>query len=921
MEERRKLKIIANAERNNPGIAAFGQSQVGKSYLMNCILQDKDGTFLVESPEKKHNFVTEINPIGGGQEATGVVTRFSSYNRNPEEYCKQYPIRFRALGIRDIMLIIADSFFNDFRDYETCSEAEILEMCDQWEEKYAHAPEVAHAPLCADDILEMKNYFLQYINAGKIFSVSTSFFDRMALLVDKIPVQDYSEVFPVIWDNNPEFTALFRKCIDILRRLHFAEYFYLPITAVTHHGVKADTIMSVACLKLLFSDEATNFMTDVYGGTAEQPQKLGHFTKSEICTICSEVIILIDKQYINSSGIYDMRDIRQENRQKVSSGNIEMKVLENSDLIDFPGARAREDGTILKLSESKEELMNGFLRGKVAYLFNKYNLEKNINILLYCHHHQNNAAPQMWSLLNNWVNEYVGDTPEKRHDLIRKTGVSPLFHVGTMWNLNLQKSDNSDIGDTENGIMDRWKGRFSEKLLNECLKPGFASWVENWTAQGKPFQNCYLLRDYAFSKNIYDGYECSGKEERMLVDKDYYETMRRTFCNNVFVKQLFSDPALSWDLSSSVGNDGALYIIQNLSVVAEKIYDAREEQLKQQFADILKACLRIMDGYYILDDTTEILKANIRKANGIFREMEFTCQLKPEYFGHLIQDLQLTEAQSFKEVHRLIPTLAEMVNGSEAIKDYELVRKRCLYFENCKNDEEKWQRLIQLYHFYDREEAEDFLKKKGIDPAKLFAGETIKRKNSSVISADLLSLWQDNIQNVKFMNKYSGHGLVDEASMSNLVECILNTAESVNLREQIEEHIADYTDVISTSSINEDLVADIIATTISDFIIDFGYKYLSGSQVEVSRNVAKEQHLPCFQQAEKERKEYYNEEEMTQLFSEILSSADRYTPAYDANYNSWLEYMYVAFIAHINVPNYDHEANDELKLVLDDFKK
>ena len=43
IEERRKLRILANAERNNPGIAAFGQSQVGKSYLMNCILKNGDG--------------------------------------------------------------------------------------------------------------------------------------------------------------------------------------------------------------------------------------------------------------------------------------------------------------------------------------------------------------------------------------------------------------------------------------------------------------------------------------------------------------------------------------------------------------------------------------------------------------------------------------------------------------------------------------------------------------------------------------------------------------------------------------------------------------------------------------------------------------------------------------------------------------
>jgi hypothetical protein len=40
-----------------------------------------------------------------------------------------------------------------------------------------------------------------------------------------------------------------------------------------------------------------------------------------------------------------------------------------------------------------------------------------------------------------------------------------------------------------------------------------------------------------------------------------------------------------------------------------------------------------------------------------------------------------------------------------------------------------------------------------------------------------------------------------------------------------------------------------------------------------------------------------------------------------ANYNRWLEYMFVAFIAHLNVPDYDREANAELKVILDELKK
>ena len=137
----------------------------------------------------------------------------------------------------------------------------------------------------------------------------------------------------------------------------------------------------------------------------------------------------------------------------------------------------------------------------------------------------------------------------------------------------------------------------------------------------------------------------------------------------------------------------------------------------------------------------------------------------------------------------------------------------------------------------------------------------------------------------------------------------------------IENDIADYVDVLNTANINQDLIADMIATTISDYVMDFGYRYLSPTQVDSARKLAKSMHLPCFEYTEQARKENYDDEEMTHLFDDILTSSNRYTPAYEANYNSWLEYLYVAFIAHLNVPDPEkREANDALKKILDELK-
>lgn len=917
VEERRKLKILANAEQNNPGIAAFGQSQVGKSYLMNCILQDSNTPFMVDSLEKEHNFIDEINPIGGGQEATGVVTRFSSFSRNRDCYSSYYPIRFRSLSVRDIILIICDSYFNDFDDYTTTGEMELFQRCENLYEKYVSNSVQVFPVLLADDILDIKLYFKQHINNGQVYSVKTPFFDRLAQIINKVPITDYVSIFSILWNNEVEFTNLFNTCMGILQRLQFCEYVYLPISAVLHGGIKQDTIMSVSCLQLLYSPDASNYKTEVYAGNPMDLHCIGTFTKSELCTVCSEVVIKIKEQFLNSTGRYDTRDLTPETLSCLTKGDVSMSILKDCDLLDFPGARAREKGKLEKLTNNKETLMYSFLRGKVAYLFNKYNEEKAINILLYCHHNRNNDATEMWQLLDRWVKEYVGDTPEKRADFISKTEVPPLFHIGTMFNTDLEKSDNKVVGNTEKGIFNRWNQRFSDLLLLKCFHKQDVQWVEKWTGNNKPFQNCYVLRDFNFSKNIYSGYEDTGKEQSLTIGREYYETMRHTFCkSSEEIHHLFANPGLSWDVAASIGNDGVLYIIEQLSKVAAKISKAREIQITEQIGDAKDICYEILYDFYVSDDTSVLLTENIRKANCIFRELEFTCQSQPEYFGHLLQALQLTEAEAFKEVHKLIPTLTATVNDASIIKDYELICKRCNNFKNCHTEGEKWACLIAAYRFINQKEAEEYLQKKGVDYQLLFKGETLKRKNSAVISNHLMTMWEKKISSVQFANSFSGESRMDEIVMTYLITCLISTAKNVQLIQRIEAEISDYVNILAAAKINEDLVADMIATTISDFVMDFGYHYLESESIASTRRVSNDQHLSCFEWVEKERTEYFEEDGITQLFNDILSSSHQYTPAYEASYNSWLNYLYIAFIAFINVPDYDHEANDKLKSIL-----
>ncbi len=927
VEERRKLMRIAETEQDNPAIAAYGVSQVGKSYLINCLLQKNGKPFLLESEEKTYNFIEEMNPKTDNTEATGVVTRFTSFSQNPQLYCKKYPILMRCLSVTDVILIICDGYYHDINDFTTYSESEITSIANDIYEKYKGNAENYQSAVQADDLLTIKAYFSKYNNNAQAF-LHTSFFDQVALVINRIPSSDWVDVFSILWSRNPYQTRLFTKMLSTLAKFKYAKYVYLPPQALLHNGVNEATVMSVQCLNELFLDNLdADRYTDVYLRQGEDYDKLSNMTKSEVCAVCAEIIVKIGNEYLENTNRYFFDDIDPKIASQLTTGDVKMEILKHNDMLDFPGARSRKKLQLDTMSEDSI-LTTVLLRGKVAYLFNMYNESKRINILLYCHHQEKNEVSEIPLLLRDWIMNNVGQTMEMRKETLRLTeNISPLFYIGTKFNIDMSPKT-EDIANEENALKGRWQQRFHKVLYSECFNSDGSLDMEeqkiflNWTRKDEHFTNSYVLRDYKFSSSkaskLYD--DERTPRSHMLMDREYYTLMRETFINSEHVKCFFSNPELSWDVCASINNDGSLYIIENLFKIAIKMGEARKTRFGNDVKTSAAKIRQLMSGYYISDDISEILQENISKANGIFRELEFTCQSEPEFFGHLIQALQMTEAESFKELHKLLPTLTSTVYDSNSIKDYELIRKRCNNFAGLTSEDAKWKSFMAQYHFSTQEEAAEFLRRRNIDVQKLFQGDTIKRKNSAVISNHLMTLWEKKINSMQMTNMFTGAEHMDEIVMSDLVSCIINTSVNINLMNHIESDIADYVDVLNISTINEDLIADMIATTISDFITNFGYDYLTPEQITNSQRVAREYNLPCFNWIEKERKEEYDEDEMTELFNDILSSSNHYTPAYEANYNSWLEYLYIAYISHLNIPDYNKEENDKLKMILDALK-
>lgn len=924
VEERRKLRRLAVAEADNPGIAAFGKSQVGKSYLMNCILQKDGKPFLVRANGTEYDFIERMNPITDNTEATGVVTRFSSFSRAPGKYNSQYPLLVKTLSVADIIILLSDGYYNDIKNWTSEGESRINDTADAILDKYVNQPELGTTPLLADDILNVKDYFKKHINNAQAFN-NSYFFDKVALVVNRIPSTEWNEVFAVLWHNNSDISRLFQHILDALRSISYAREVYLPIEAVLHEGIKPNTIMSVDCLMKIFETEE-QFFTDVFVPNGERLTKVEHMSKSDVCAICSEVVIKIEDDFLSTNATYDFSDMSADSQAKLKHGNIEMTILKENDLLDFPGARSRLNLQIDALS-SDEDLVKVFLRGKVAYLFNKYNESQAINVLLYCHDQYQNDVTNLYILLDEWVRNYVGETPEERRRTIESTGgVPPLFYIGTKFNMDLAVRPAASANERK-AIDSRWYDRFNKVLYEQCLNSATPHWwVNNWTAQGTKFKNSYLLRDFKYSgpkaSKLYKGWETTKSElpregvnsEGYMTDA-YYQQMRASFCSSPDAAMFFDDRGLAWDVAASRNNDGSLYIIQNLSVVAARLLQTRESHFAKYLEKSREKVLGILNEYHVSEDIDEMLRENIRKANSVIREMDFTCNDDNYFFGHLMQALQVTETRCLQAVHYMIQS-GELGQTNNNFKNYEIILKRTDNFSRCHNFDECWAEFINVYAFRNREEAEKYLEVRGVDYRLLFSGTFKKKLNSCVIADRVYEMWQKNIKSVEFMNQMLSNQLFDGVVMSTLLDNIAQTGNRLKLNEVMADAIAEYVNVINIYTINESLVADILSSTINRFVIDLGYGLLSDADIENARKVKEQYRLPVFEYIEKEHTSHFDEDELTALFNELTDNPKALTASFEDNYYSWLEYMYVSFIAHLDVPDYDKDANHELSEII-----
>ena len=921
---RRQLKRLRFSLESNPAIAAFGESQKGKSYVISSLLARKGQQFMVNDPMtgKTYNFVEQLNPITRDTEATGVATRFTKSYEVPNE---RYPIMVKVLSIADMLQILCDTAYNDVKSHSVIDREDIDEFMIAQERRYKDSPKVQEV-LDEDDIMNVREYVEEHVGITKAKELLDSrFFDVLARIIPHVQPREWPQLMSKLWYDNSDITSLFIRMLQGYETLGFSKKVYIPISALLN---TTTTLMSSLCLQKLDVASPTTGNVDPNMGTdllTEDKKVVGGFSKSVLSSIAAEVVFQIPEETIAEELIYNTEGILDDgNRQRLLSKGWNKKVskefLNTVDIFDFPGARAALE---LQEEQIKIELNNKMmLRGKVRYLFNKYSDERLINVLMLCHDHMQNGPTVMPGLVEQWVKQNMGVSVRERTAFLDKSIVSPLFIIATKFNMDMSHSVQSG-GDDQ--IEKRWEDRYQKVLYEQVLQADSLSWFKNWTERGG-FKNTYLLRDYKWSgingNRLFEGFETSGVETTEI-DTAFHQQLRQSFVTSPYVNTFFEDPELAWDAAATMNNDGATRIIENLGIVAANAKESRLYKYISEVKGLHAQTLQLMVEYYHDENDENVLQKAISRSGAIVAEFDVVCGKDNYFFGRMIQNLQVSENYVFDFYYNQLNNTKMIVERD--MKEYDLILSRCHGRISASNSyEDNLEILRQEYHYPTVLDCKEFFENvKGISLEKLFECNFRQKSNSEQLAEGIVAKWIEDVKAQKNLKFYEAVGC-NTLTVLDMIENIKAVVDTTNLTGIIAKTISPFVDAINVPHQILDMIADTTAEIINEFVVTFGYNYYSPEKIADLKLINEKNNLHLSFDYGMTDKVPMSNEELSDLFDDIRPTEENTMltslPSF-INYNKWIDLLLISFIASYNVPNYDVEANRQLGILLNAYKE
>ncbi|ARD39349.1 hypothetical protein F8538_14020 [Edwardsiella ictaluri] len=543
LRTRNLANSLTQVARTPMTVGFFGISQAGKSYLISALAAGSNGSLEARYGERRVDFIKEVNPVGGGKEATGLVTRFT---RHAPEAPAGYPVPLRLFSEIDLAKILANAWFNDFNheqlDYQLDQpriEAHLQPFLQRTTQSQAYNG------VSQEDVVALWDY----LNASFKKSVGTlehAYWPQVLKIAPGLSPNERAELFSLLWGEQPELTATYRSLANVLAQLNHARMVFAPLEALTDHS--NGSIMNVDSLNRLGSSQDRN--VGICYWTEEQHIGNANLTLAELAALTTELIFPLAEVEPNS-------------------------IVEQVDLLDFPGYRGRLKITALEQAgrDGLNAISQLLLRGKVAYLFERYTDNQEMNALVVCASSAKQSdVSDVGPVLNRWVEKTQGKSAEER------AGSKPgLFWAITMCDMRI----NNSLQHTENQLKEGWEGMLHMTLLERFSQ---YDWLQQW-APNQPFNNCFLVRKPGLDNPFLtlEGDPAQQRLQEVAITpryRDVLDTMGNTFiCSNNVLRHI-AGPKAAWQAMLELNDGGMARLTNALRGVAH--LDFKLQRLQQQ---------------------------------------------------------------------------------------------------------------------------------------------------------------------------------------------------------------------------------------------------------------------------------------------------------------------------------------------------
>ncbi len=440
---------------------------------------------------------------------------------------------------------------------------------------------------------------------ARIRMLTEDFWEAAADVLPRLEIHDRARFLAVLWGETDAFSNLYVQLYTALKRLDFSHEAYSALGSESSEGAllpRSKSIIDVSTLSRLGQESADTLTVVVPSGTRVE------LKRCEYAALISELVIQI--------------------------ADIPYDYFRFTDLLDFPGYRSREQirqlDSFLQQDNAIESL---FIRGKVAYLFQRYREERELTSMLLCVADSNQEVKSLPDVIDEWIRNTHGETAEERSG----KAVS-LFLVLTKFDKEFDRKGGG--GDTPAEYASKWKTRLHSSLWDFLGKQH--AWPLEWSKAG-PFNNSFWIRNPKYEAPHLYQYDDAGHEVGLLTgarDLERINGLKQAFLTTPEVAVHFKNPEVAWD-SALMPNDGGIsYLATELGNVCDP--DLKYNQLVHQFNAVKLEMLSRMREYYVGDDNTERINTRIQKSRDVAKALTKTA--KAERFGSLMSQLYVSES-------------------------------------------------------------------------------------------------------------------------------------------------------------------------------------------------------------------------------------------------------------------------------------